>query len=204
MSFRKPADQRKSEIVATMLRLADELGPDRLTTQAVATAVGLTQPAIFRHFPSKQDLWLAVAELISDSLTDSWGQAVAGSNDPITRIRALVLGQLQQIETMPAIPSILFSRELHVENDALRQSVLHLMTDLLALLTRELAAAQTAGAVDPQLSPKDGALLLISLVQGLAIRWTLGKRQFSLQDQGRALLDTQLRLFGCTQPKATP
>ena len=105
---------------------------------------------------------------------------------------------------MPAIPSILFSRELHVENDALRQSVLHLMTDLLALLTRELAAAQTAGAVDPQLSPKDGALLLISLVQGLAIRWTLGKRQFSLQDQGRALLDTQLRLFGCTQPKATP
>lgn len=89
MSLRKPADQRKSEIVATMLRLADELGPDRLTTQTVAATVGLTQPAIFRHFPTKQDLWLAVAEMIEDRLTSAWDQALSASSDPLVRIRRL-------------------------------------------------------------------------------------------------------------------
>ena len=39
MNTRKSGDTRKAEIVAAMLRLADELGPDRLTTDAVAKAV---------------------------------------------------------------------------------------------------------------------------------------------------------------------
>ncbi len=50
---RKRADDRKSEIVMVALRLADELGPDRLTTNAVAKVVGLIEPGIFRHFPTK-------------------------------------------------------------------------------------------------------------------------------------------------------
>ncbi|MBP9952558.1 MAG: TetR/AcrR family transcriptional regulator [Cypionkella sp.] len=204
MSLRKPADQRKSEIVATMLRLADELGPDRLTTQTVAATVGLTQPAIFRHFPTKQDLWLAVAEMIEDRLTSAWDQALSASSDPLVRIRALVQGQLQQIEAMPAIPAILFSRELQVENEDLRHAVRRLMTNLMALLTSEIVAGQNAGVITPTLPAKEGALLLISLVQGLAIRWTLGKRDFSLLEEGRTLLDTQLRLFSHAQPKATP
>lgn len=204
MLARKPANERKAEIVTAMLRLADELGPDRLTTQSIANAVGLTQPGIFRHFATKQDLWLAVAAMISDRLTTGWADALKTSDDPTTRIEALILEQLRQIEAMPAIPSILFSRELQVENDDLRQSVLALMTELLALLTRELTEGQKAGVFDPALSPGDGALLLVALVQGLAIRWTLGRRGFALEAEGRRLLGAQMRLFGLVQTDGSP
>lgn len=199
MPERKPADERKTEIVAAMLRLADELGPDRLTTQSVADAVGLTQPAIFRHFSTKQDLWLAVAVMISDHLRTAWADALKTSNDPGTRIEALILAQLHQIEIMPAIPSILFSRELQVENDDLRKSVLALMTELLVLLASELTRGQTAGVFRTDLPAKDAALLLVSLVQGLAIRWTLGQHGFALVPEGRRLLEAQLRLFRIAQ-----
>ncbi|SFU16399.1 TetR/AcrR family transcriptional regulator [Sedimentitalea nanhaiensis] len=202
MLSRKPADERKAEIAAAVLRLADELGPDRLTTQAVADAVGLTQPAIFRHFRTKQDLWLAVTALISERLKATWAEALASSDDPGPRIEALILGQLRQIEAMPAIPSILFSRELQVENDDLRRSVLALMTQLVAMLTRELAEGQKAGLFDPGLPPEDGALLLVSLVQGLAMRWTLGQRGFALVTEGRRLLDAQIRLIRLPNPES--
>ncbi|MDO5758127.1 MAG: TetR family transcriptional regulator [Rhodobacterales bacterium] len=204
MLARKPALERKAEIVTAMLRLADELGPDRLTTQAVADAVGLTQPAIFRHFATKKDLWLAVAERISDRLTAGWTEAISASTDPIARIHALILEQLRQIEAMPAIPSILFSRELQVENEALRQAVFELMAELIALLAGEVAKAQDAGVFDAGLSPKEGAHLLVSLVQGLAIRWTLGGRGFALVPEGRRLLDAQLRLFRVPQVGDAP
>lgn len=199
MPIRKPADQRKAEIVAAMLRLADELGPDRLTTQTVADAVGLTQPAIFRHFPTKQALWHAVAEAISGQLRSAWADALASASDPRDRIKGLVLAQLRQVEAMPAIPSILFSRELQAENDELRLSVLALMTELVATLTGELVKGQKTGAFRSDLVAEDGAYLLVSLIQGLAIRWTLGKRSFGLAAEGRRLLATQLRLI-----KATP
>lgn len=195
MLARKPAPERKAEIVEAMLRLADEVGPDRLSTQAVADAVGLTQPAIFRHFATKKHLWLAVAELITERLKAAWLKALQASEDPTIRIEGLILGQLLQIETMPAIPSILFSRELQAENEELRQSVLELMTELAALLARELAKGQKIGIFDQGLAPRDGALLLIALVQGLAIRWTLGKRDFKMETEGRRLLGAQMRLF---------
>lgn len=35
--------------MASALRLADELGPDSLSVEAIARAVGLTQPGVFRH-----------------------------------------------------------------------------------------------------------------------------------------------------------
>jgi AcrR family transcriptional regulator len=57
------------------LRLADKLGPERLTTDAIANAVGLTQPGIFRHFPKKQDLWEAVAARVGAMMEANWTKA---------------------------------------------------------------------------------------------------------------------------------
>lgn len=192
---RKTADHRKAEIVATVLRLADELGPDRLTTQAVADAVGLTQPAIFRHFPSKQALWVAVAETIAERMTAAWESELAIYNEPDQRLAALVRVQFRQIEANPAIPAILHSRELQSENAELRQSFQMLMMHFQGLLLAELTRARDAGLVRADLAPEDGTVLLISLVQGMAIRWSLGNRSFPLAKEGARLLDAQMALF---------
>lgn len=195
MAARKSAKERKTQIADTVLRLADELGPDRLTTQAVADAVGVTQPAIFRHFPTKADLWLAVAGLIAVRLRAGWSQALQSADDPVQRIEALILGQLRQIEAMPAIPSILFSRELQAENEPLRQTIQDLMGTLVAMLIDEIKTAQANQRIHGGLAPQDGALLLVALVQGLAFRWTLTRRDFGLEAEGRRMLAIQMRLF---------
>ncbi|MBB4102976.1 TetR/AcrR family transcriptional regulator [Allorhizobium borbori] len=193
--MRKSAQERKAEILATALRLADELGPDRLTTAAIAEAVGLTQPGIFRHFPTKQALWQAVAADISGRLKVAWDEALASCATPEGRIAALVQAQLNLIEANPAIPAILFSRELRVENDALRQVFVGLMTAFHGILAGELARAREAGTIRPDLDPADGAVLLISLIQGLAMRWSLGARGFALRPEGARLLAVQMALF---------
>lgn len=195
MKVRKPADTRKAEIIATMLRLADELGPDRLTTLALANAVGLTQAGIFRHFPTKQDLWLAVAAQIAQDMTTAWDDCLAVTTQPQDRVAGLIRVQLRQIAAHPAIPAILHSRELHTENAALRAKFVALMTQFQTLLINALAEGRATGVFRADLAPKDAAILLISLVQGLAIRWSLGQRVFSLEDEGSRLLACQLDLF---------
>ena len=69
MLSRKPAEDRKADIVEALLRLADRIGPDRLTTNDIAREVGVTQAAIFRHYPSKADLWSAVGEVTVEETT---------------------------------------------------------------------------------------------------------------------------------------
>lgn len=195
MKARKSADTRKAEIILTMLRLADELGPDRLTTLALANAVGLTQAGIFRHFPTKQDLWLAVAAQITQDMTNAWDACLASVTQPQDRVAGLIQVQLSQIAAHPAIPAILHSRELHTENAALRAQFVALMTQFQTLLVESLTMGSATGVFRADLAPKDAASLLISLIQGLAIRWSLGRRVFSLEEEGSRLLACQLDLF---------
>lgn len=184
---RKSAEDRKAEIVATAIRLAGEVGPDRVTTQALAEAVGVSQPAIFRHFPTKPDIWLAVGETITRRMeTEAAPDAPA---DPLAALEALVARYLGQIMQTPAIPAILFSRELHVENDALRGHFERVMTQRRAMFAALIEQAQAQGGIGggPE-EARDLAALILATIQGLAMRWSLERRGFDLKAEGTRLI----------------
>ena len=199
MLRRKSAEDRKTEIIAAVLDLADRIGPDRLTTNDIAQEVGVTQAAIFRHFPTKAELWTAVGDAIADRLECAWQQAVTNSESPQARLRALIAAQLQQIGETPALPAILHSRELNVDNAALRDRFRGVLMQYQAYLVANLQAMAEAGMMGAGAQPKDAAVLLTSLVQGIAIRWSLGSRSFDIVPEGMRLLEVQLVLFACKE-----
>lgn len=199
MLKRKPAGDRKADIIEAVLRLADRIGPDRLTTNDVAREVGVTQAAIFRHFPTKADLWSSVGAVIAERLGTAWQQALAENATPKARLRALIAAQLREIEVAPALPAILHSRELNVDNAILRERFLGLLMRYQAHLVVNLEAMVAEGSITPDIAPQDAAVLLTSLVQGVAIRWSLGSHGFALETEGLRLLDVQLALFACKE-----
>lgn len=187
---RKPADARKAEIVDAALRLAATSGPDRITTQKLADAVGITQAAIFRHFPSKTEIWQAVADRIGATLPTKIAPPQA---PPLHRLRLLVQQQFEFIARTPAIPAILYSRELHAENEGLRQQFEQIIARRQALFAAEFKAARAAGDLPQSLCPDDAALLLLASIQGLAMRWSMEKHSFDLVAAGMRLLALQIR-----------
>ena len=187
MRLRKTAERRKSEIVEAAMRLADGVGPDRLTTEAIATAVGLTQPAVFRHFPRKRDIWEAVAARIGETMERRWDRAADGVTSS-QRLHAIVATQLDLIRSTPAIPAILFSRELHAENADLRSAFQALLRRFHRRLVEIVEHGRGAGDFRPDLDPSDTAYLVIALVQGLALRWSLSGRGFDPVAEGERLL----------------
>lgn len=190
---RKTAEQRKAEMVEVALDLSYRLGPDRWTTSDVAQAVGLSQAAVFKHFPRKADIWSAVAESLSDRLEARWRAALEQGGAPLERLERLVSAQLVTIHATPAIPAILFSRELHNDNEPLRQHFLGLVERFGGLLAKLVQEAQAAGAIRADEEARDVALLVMGLVQGLALRWSLSGRTFDIRTKGGRLLGVMLR-----------
>lgn len=176
------------EIVEAVLRLSSEVGPDRLTTQAVAEAVGLTQPAIFRHFANREALWVGVAETVAARMREAWTAAAAAAVSPVDGLRRLIVAQAGVVAAEPSILAIVFSHELRVGNPALAAVFRELMADLTARLAARFSAC---GARCP-LAPADGALLALGLVQSTALRWSLLGRGFDLVGETRRLLDILL------------
>ena len=193
MRVRKSAEAREAEIVEATLRLADKLGPDRLTTETIAEAVGLTQPGIFRHFPRKQDLWEAVAARVGSMMEARWKKAQCSDAPSTDRIRALICAQLRLIQSTPAILSILFSRELHTKNEGLRSAFFGLMSRFHKIIAAHVAQACATSELRDDLDTDDVAFLIIGLVQGLAMRWSISGRNFDLAEEGSRLLELQLK-----------
>lgn len=193
--LRKTAEQRKAEIVAATLKLAFEVGPDGLTTERIAHKVGISQPAVFRHFPKKEDIWAAVIGWIGDRLAQRWGKVQESQADPLEQLHAILHTQLDLIQRTPAIPAILFSRELHVRNRTLRNAVKTLMKRFHGLLCEILDNGVRDGTFRADLDSSDAAFVMIALVQGLAVRWSVSERRFDLVDEGERLFAVTLRGF---------
>ena len=201
--IRKSAHERKAEIVDAALRLTADIGPDQLTTEALAKEVGISQPGIFRHFPHKGNIWEAVAQLIGKMLQTKIPLSENDDERPIDRLRKLIISHLTFIRKTPAIPAILFSRELHAKNEKLRIFFARLMASRQQIFSQLIAAEIEAGRFDAALDPDDAAYLILALIQGTAMRWSLNDRNFDLVDEGRRLLDLQLDGFKTRQERET-
>jgi AcrR family transcriptional regulator len=57
---RRSSESRQAEIIETVLKLAAEHSPGLITTREIADLMGITQGAIFRHFPNKEAIGVAV------------------------------------------------------------------------------------------------------------------------------------------------
>ena len=100
----------RAELVAAASDLLAEVGdPNLLSMRAVAAAVGVTPPSIYRHFADKQALLLAV-------LTERWAKmhrilvgAAGESDDPFDALRRFCLAYVRFAEERPGHYRVLFS-----------------------------------------------------------------------------------------------
>jgi len=186
---RKSAADRRAEIVETAIRLSAELGPDRVTTQHLADAVGVTQPAIFRHFATKGDIWLAVGDHIVSEMAglhrDGTGNIEA---DPHGELQRVVGHHFVHISEKPAIPAILYSRELQADNDALRAKFSDVLEKRCHALAGIIRIGQNRGVHRADLVAEDAARLISEAVQGLAMRWLLDGRTYDIAAAGPRVL----------------
>lgn len=197
MRTRKKSADRKAEIVAAMLTLVAEMGPGCATTQAVADRVGVTQAGVFRHFPAKKDLWIAVADWLIKEAQERWAKARNCEKSPLDGIKCVIEAQLEFIQHTPAVHSLIFSRELHAQNDELRRSFYSMSTDFHVMLTELAKEAQIDGELSSDFAPHEIANVLLTLPSGLATRWSLSGRTFNLAKEGARLLE--ILLYGMSK-----
>jgi AcrR family transcriptional regulator len=196
--IRKTAEDRKTEIVTVAIRLAAEFGPDRVTTNMLAAEIGISQPAIFRHFPTKSTIWTAVGAHIGKFM-ETGGQLPLSTGSPAEVLLDQVIKHLGFIQITPALPAILFSRELHAENEELRQHFAAMMANRQAVFADLIAQAVHTGEFSKGLDVEDAAYLVLALIQGLAMRWLLNGREFDLALEGGRLMKIQIAGFRTIQ-----
>jgi len=84
---RLKAPQRREQLIQVATRLFAEMGYEATTTKDIAKKAGVTEPILYRHFESKQDLFVAIVRNVSDQTLKHWQEIIADSDDPAERVR---------------------------------------------------------------------------------------------------------------------
>jgi TetR/AcrR family transcriptional regulator len=71
---RLKAEERRSQLLRIAKELFSECGFENTTTKAIATAAGVTEAIIFRHFASKEELYASILDCKADEIgIKAWG-----------------------------------------------------------------------------------------------------------------------------------
>ncbi len=195
--MRKGTTDRKPEICQTALTLAFECGPAHVTTGMIADRLGLTQPAIYKHFPRKSDIWLAIADSLCNQIAHNITLATESDHPAETRLRGLVTGHLKLMQETPALPEIMVMRDADGARSMLQIRMRKSMTEFRQTLTALVRAAATERPYRADLDAGDASALIFGIIQSLALRMLLSRNPSILLENGERLLN--LLLSGFTQ-----
>jgi len=83
-------DKLRTEILDAAERLLGEKGsPDYVSMRAIATAVGVSAPAIYMHFDDKDELFFECCSRRFHELAELMAEAAESHDDPVAKIRAI-------------------------------------------------------------------------------------------------------------------
>jgi AcrR family transcriptional regulator len=186
---RRPAADRRDEVVAAALGLLAEGGALAVSTPAIARRVGVTQSAIFKHFHNKEAIWRAVMDAIAAEVGPRLARAGQSAGDCADRLLAIVIAYLGAVEDMPAIPALLFSGEVQAGSGApyLREEIARRFGWFHEALSGQLRAGLASGELRPDLDIDAAALLAAGIAQSLILRWRIAGGEVDMQAQAKRI-----------------
>src|SRR4051812_5410126 len=108
MSARPPRLSRDA-ILDTARQMIVAEGIDAFSLRRLARRLGVTAPSLYRFFDSKDAIVAAIAETAFEALIDAIGEAAAGHDDPVDRIKAQSVAYVECAVANPALFAVMFS-----------------------------------------------------------------------------------------------
>ncbi|TDK48096.1 TetR/AcrR family transcriptional regulator [Antarcticimicrobium luteum] len=165
-----PAEERRNVTVEAVIELAGSTNPDSITTAAIAKHMKLTQGAIFRHFPNKDAIWMAVITWVSKNLMARIDRAARDAETPLGKMEAMFMAHVGFVADHPGVPRMLFGELQSARKTPAKSLAQNMMKQYAARLCELIAAGKARGELRPDLDDAAAATLFVGTIQGLVMQ----------------------------------
>ena len=196
------SDGEKTEAAVreAAVKLIARPGYEAMSMRQLAAEVGVQAAALYRYFPTKEDLLFTLMREHMEGLLAAWEAARPASADPATRLAAYVENHIAfHIERRQAT---------HVSNMELRSLSHERLTRILKMRTayeKELRAILRDGADAGLFQIGDTGLTAMALIQMMTgvIVWFRPGERLSVAEVTTSYLSMTMRLVGATTSHGT-
>jgi TetR/AcrR family transcriptional regulator len=111
---------RRQQILNALAQMLKESPGEHITTSALAKSVGVSEAALYRHFPSKTKMFEGLIDFIEESIFSQISQLLDRENNYLIRCEVLVANFLFFVEENPGMSRLLVGDVLTGEAERLR------------------------------------------------------------------------------------
>ncbi|NCC65381.1 MAG: TetR/AcrR family transcriptional regulator [Spirochaetia bacterium] len=186
---------RQLELIEAAIKLTATDGIQKLTIRNVASAIGVSEAAVYRHFESKHELLKAILAYLDAMLSPRF-EALLESKAPAFEALLSFLSDLfTLLEHNTAFTLMLFAEETFNVDPQLQTELLSLMEGNLARLVQFFQKAIEKGACRSDLAPLQLAVITFGSIRLSVSRWHLQGASTSLTNQATPIVNTLITLF---------
>jgi AcrR family transcriptional regulator len=150
-------------------RLFAERGYDATTTAAIAEAAGITEPVLYRHFESKEDMFKAILCDVTEKTMRYWQSVLAGIPDPTEQFRRMGDCFGEYVVAMRLPIQIIQSALATSHNTDIKLLLHRHFTQFAALISDMVRRGQQAGIFRSDVDPILASWVLINIGTGHAL-----------------------------------
>ncbi len=157
---------RKEHILQCLAHMLETNPGQRITTAKLAAEVGVSEAALYRHFPSKARMFEGLIEFIEESILTRINLIMDEEKDTMRRCQLALQLLLMFAERNPGISRILSGDALLGENERLRGRINNLFSKIETLLKQILREKTLREGKGFNLDEATLANLLLAIAEG--------------------------------------
>ena len=173
---------RKDQILQALARMLEAAPGQRITTAALAREVGVSEAALYRHFPSKARMFEGLIKFIEDTLFPRITRIINEEDSAEIRCHNILLLLLTFCDKNPGMTRLLTGDALAGETERLRERIAQFFGRLEAQLKQVLREAQIRENLKTTISPTILTNLLLASVEGRLVQFVRSEFKVSPLD----------------------
>jgi TetR/AcrR family transcriptional regulator len=157
---------RQEQILQALAMMLEEAPLEKITTAKLAANVGVSEAALYRHFPSKAKMFESLITFAEETLFVRIGRISEQQTTAVQQCHNLLRLFLEFCEKNPGITQILTGRGLMGEASKLHDRVSQLYDRLETQLRQYLREAELKEGLRPRLPVANAANLMLTSAEG--------------------------------------
>lgn len=170
---------RREQILSALEKTLEDSPGERITTSSLAKSVGVSEAALYRHFPSKTKMFEGLIEFIEDSVFSQMTLVLAEEKLPLKRCELIIWVLLKFAEEHPGMSRLLIGDALTGETARLRQRIVQFFERIETQLKQLLRDAELRQDFKLSLPAVTLAHFLMAYADGVMVQFVRSEFQMS-------------------------
>ncbi len=186
--------KRQEQIVEKAINLIAEHGIQNVTIKNIAKEVGVSEPALYRHFKNKYEILDAVIDVFTLKIQPAI-DILNNSENPISGIQNFIKIHFDIFNENSDIAGIIFSESNFKNENKLLEKVFDLMNKTRMALEKVIGEGQQNNQIRSDVSPSSISRIIIGSLRLLVTQWSISNKSFVLKEEGNRLYTDIIRMI---------